>query len=260
MADYKVVDAEQLDADLTIVADAIREKGGTTEQLSFPQGMKQAVEAIQSGGGSGEEFVGIKFGDTFNYRGQPTMADASKMPEENSLFGGYTHMFYNNTSNGNGGLYVALETVYMPKLIMFGVSLFENCANLKNIYGDFTGVTAIQTRAFGKCLSLSTLPYMENVEIIGNAAFYNCTSLTDFPYLPKLKTIGIDVIENTAITEVKIYSNNITSFNQYAFRGSSVTDIYVPWAEGEVANAPWGATSATVHYNTTYDENHNPIV
>lgn len=53
MADYKVVDATQLDADLTIVADAIRSKGGTTEQLSFPQGMKQAVEAIQSGGGNG---------------------------------------------------------------------------------------------------------------------------------------------------------------------------------------------------------------
>lgn len=37
-------------------------------------------------------------------------------------------------------------------------------------------------------------------------------------------------------------------------------DIYVPWAEGEVANAPWGATKATIHYNTTYDENDNPIV
>ena len=53
MADYKVIDATQLDADLTIVAEAIRSKGGTTEQLPFPQGMKQAVEAISSGG-SGE--------------------------------------------------------------------------------------------------------------------------------------------------------------------------------------------------------------
>lgn len=51
MADYKVIDAEKLDADLTTVADAIRSKGGTTEKLSFPQGMKQAVEAISSGGG-----------------------------------------------------------------------------------------------------------------------------------------------------------------------------------------------------------------
>lgn len=48
MANYKVVNAEQLEADLTVVADAIREKGGTTGSLSFPNGMKEAVEAIQN--------------------------------------------------------------------------------------------------------------------------------------------------------------------------------------------------------------------
>ena len=30
---------------------------------------------------------------------------------------------------------------------------------------------------------------------------------------------------------------------------TNLTDIYVPWAEGTVNNAPWGATNATVHYN-----------
>jgi hypothetical protein len=34
----------------------------------------------------------------------------------------------------------------------------------------------------------------------------------------------------------------------------NVADVYVPWAEGEVANAPWGATNATIHYNYTYTE------
>lgn len=36
---------------LTTVADAIREKGGTTAPLSFPDGMAEAVRNIQSGGG-----------------------------------------------------------------------------------------------------------------------------------------------------------------------------------------------------------------
>lgn len=49
MANYKAVDVDQLESDLTIVADAIREKGGTSEPLAFPNGMKEAVEAIQSG-------------------------------------------------------------------------------------------------------------------------------------------------------------------------------------------------------------------
>ena len=38
-------------ADMVSVADAIREKGGTTAPLSFPAGMAEAVRNIQSGGG-----------------------------------------------------------------------------------------------------------------------------------------------------------------------------------------------------------------
>lgn len=45
MADYLVQDTS-----LTAVADAIREKGGTTDPLSFPAGMAKAVRDIQSGG------------------------------------------------------------------------------------------------------------------------------------------------------------------------------------------------------------------
>ena len=53
MATYKVVDADQLNADMTIVADSIRTKGGTTEALAWPDGYKTAIEAIQTGGGGG---------------------------------------------------------------------------------------------------------------------------------------------------------------------------------------------------------------
>ena len=46
MAEY-LVQGESI----TAVADAIREKGGTTAPLSFPAGMAKAVREIQSGGG-----------------------------------------------------------------------------------------------------------------------------------------------------------------------------------------------------------------
>lgn len=45
MAEYLVQDTS-----LTTVADAIREKGGTTAPLSFPEGMAKAVRGIPSGG------------------------------------------------------------------------------------------------------------------------------------------------------------------------------------------------------------------
>lgn len=42
----KAVDATQLDGDLTSVANAIRQKGGTSAALSFPAGFVSAVQAI----------------------------------------------------------------------------------------------------------------------------------------------------------------------------------------------------------------------
>ena len=49
---YKIVDADQLNNDLTTVADAIREKSGTSETFSFPDGFVSGVAAIEAGGDS----------------------------------------------------------------------------------------------------------------------------------------------------------------------------------------------------------------
>ena len=48
MAYDKVVDSAQLNADLESVADAIRDKGNTTEKLSFPAGMVSAIGDIKT--------------------------------------------------------------------------------------------------------------------------------------------------------------------------------------------------------------------
>lgn len=53
MALDALVDSAQLDSDLTSVADAIREKGGTSAQLAFPTEFVSAIEAISGGGGGG---------------------------------------------------------------------------------------------------------------------------------------------------------------------------------------------------------------
>jgi hypothetical protein len=43
---------------LTMVADAIRAKGGTSEALSFPTGFADAIAAIQAGGGGADVLTG----------------------------------------------------------------------------------------------------------------------------------------------------------------------------------------------------------
>lgn len=49
MAYDKVVDSAKLDADITVVADAIRAKAEITGQLAFPEGMVSAIAAISGG-------------------------------------------------------------------------------------------------------------------------------------------------------------------------------------------------------------------
>jgi hypothetical protein len=52
MAYDKVVDSSVLDAGLKQIADAIREKGGTSDNLAFPAAMAEAIAAIEAGGGN----------------------------------------------------------------------------------------------------------------------------------------------------------------------------------------------------------------
>ena len=55
---YKFVNAEQLDSNLTAVADAIRAKGGTSGSLEFPAGMVDAISSISAGAGLNFDVVG----------------------------------------------------------------------------------------------------------------------------------------------------------------------------------------------------------
>lgn len=59
MAFDKVVDSAVLDAGLKQIADAIREKGGTSDSLAFPAAMAEAIAAIEAGGGGAEVSYGM---------------------------------------------------------------------------------------------------------------------------------------------------------------------------------------------------------
>lgn len=55
MAVDKAIDSTEFDSKLTSVADAIRTAGGTTDSMSFPTGMIDAISSLSSGGGGTEE-------------------------------------------------------------------------------------------------------------------------------------------------------------------------------------------------------------
>ena len=122
----------------------------------------------------------------------------------------------------------ALTSVIMPKRVEYGElnSQFAyNCAKLTEISVP-EGITTLPSLAFGYCGGLANVTLPSTLKTIVAQCFLNCTALTRI-----------------------VLPSGITSIASNAFQGcSKLADIYVPWAEGAVSFAPWGATNATIHY------------
>ena len=63
------------------------------------------------------------------------------------------------------------------------------------------------------------------------------------------KSISYRCLGNANTTTVR-FMGNVYYINATAFESDTITDIYVPWSEGAVSGAPWGATNATIHYDS----------
>lgn len=100
--------------------------------------------------------------------------------------------------------------------------------------GEISGY-AIRERTFSNCRLLADVVLFFSAPVqnkgIGQYAFQNCP----------------------ALQRVRIVNNCGIIFNNAFASCPNLTDIYVPWSEGAVANAPWGATNATIHYDTVFD-------
>ena len=123
----------------------------------------------------------------------------------------------------------SLALTSLPEgLTRMGNSAFSGCTNLALTYLP-EGLTKIDGNVFYSCKNLAITSLPESLISIGNYAFYSCTSLTSITF-----------------------KGTPSSIMSSAFNGcTNLTDIKVPWAEGAVANAPWGATNATITYNYT---------
>ena len=128
---------------------------------------------------------------------------------------------------------------------------FLNCNNLMSVSLP-SGVTSIGTEAFAGCtiLTLTSLP--SSVEGIAPRAFSGCYSLALTSIPSSVKRIDYNAFDTCEKLTSITFEGTPISINASAFREClNLTTINVPWAEGAVANAPWGATNATINYNYT---------
>jgi hypothetical protein len=84
------------------------------------------------------------------------------------------------------------------------------------------------------------------------SSFKNKTKITGVVIPATVKAIEASVFAGcTGLTKVT-FKGTPNSIPATVFDGcTNLLDIYVPWAEGALENAPWGATNATIHYNVT---------
>ena len=113
------------------------------------------------------------------------------------------------------------------------------------------GVETIASGAFDGCTTLESVSVPASVKKIFGGAFNNCTALKKVVLAEGLVEIQGGTFDGcTALTEI-VLPATCTTLSIGTFSGSVISDIYVPWSEGEVEGAPWGAENATIHYNYT---------
>lgn len=121
-----------------------------------------------------------------------------------------------------------LELTKLPSgITSIGYQAFYFCSNI-TLTELPNGITSIEQETFAGCAKLALTELPSGITSIKYYAFENCRGLTSLTFKGTASSIA----------------NN--AFNDC----SNLLDIYVPWAEGAVAYAPWGATNATIHYNS----------
>lgn len=214
---------------LKAIADAIRDKNGETGIMTLDE-MPLKIEEIKSGGAT-EPYIEETYDSDYNLI-------VSKMVGHTKV---RKNAFYECTK---------LALTELPSgITSIGERVFSGCSKL--VLTELpAGITSIGAHAFSSCPELVLTELPAGVTSIGEHAFSYCSklALTELPagITSIWKRAFSSCINLTSIT----FKGKPTGISSSAFDScDNLTTINVPWAKGEVPNAPWGATKATINYN-----------
>lgn len=132
-----------------------------------------------------------------------------------------TYALYNNS---------AVERIFLPNTETIGAYGISQNASLAEII-LYEGLKTVDIYGISYCAKLPSIVFPRSLVSMGWNAMYGCSGLKTVTFLGTPASIG-------------------TQFSSTVFP-STVETINVPWSEGEVAGAPWGAASAQINYNYT---------
>ena len=252
LVNYKVVNADQLDADLSSVADAIREQGGTSAALAFPQDfVGQVAQLGEKRFDDGQQAAYDAFWDTFQQNGSRThyrygfsgygWTEALFHPKYDIIpTGNATGMFYDAKIAGDLVELMDGKTLDFSRVTAAG-SMFANATNITRLgLLDFSGVTAA-LGLFDFCWSLKTVDCLR-FNNLSTSGFISCTSLENIVLDGTISTSGVDVHWST-----KLSRDSITGFvNALSDSTSGLTITLSLTAVNNAFTAEeWNALAAT---------------
>ena len=161
--------------------------------------------------------------------------------------GSATEPYIEETYDANGQLIDAVMHGYTQ----IRSNAFAYCGGLVSVSG-ISAITSIGYSAFQNCTNLALTSLPAGLTSIANYTFQNCSNLALTSLPAGITSISSSAFRDcTGLTTIT-FEGTPTLIHSHAFDGCiNLTTINVPWAEGAVENAPWGATNATINYNYT---------
>ena len=144
----------------------------------------------------------------------------------------------------------AVNPTLPSDLTQIGTCAFYNYSNLA-LTNLPAGVTNIGNYAFQNCSNLALTDLPAGVTNIGFQAFANCFKLAITRIPAGVMSIKIGAFSGCSSLRIITFQGT-TELGYNVFSSCpNLSTINVPWAEGAVTGAPWGATNATINYNYT---------
>lgn len=231
------------------LADAIIEKAGSSESSITLDEMLTAVSAMESG----QAVIDALVGKTASTPLDIVCASAQAIGA------------YQFADNG------AIRSLVLPNVVTVGQYAFNPMTELVAL--SIPAATSLGRTVCGSCRKLASVTLCDNLTEIPMQAFQFCEALSEVELPSALTTISQNAFNGAGLKKITLPAGVVTivanafqncsalaearflgtpgALNGGAFKGcTALLDIYVPWGEGEVTGAPWGATNATVHYNS----------
>ena len=269
----------EIDRIITAVGNAyskVSEKGGTVPASQTIANLATAINSIPLGG-SAPSLQSKSVIYTANGTGTITpddgydgLSSVDVTVDVSGGGGGAKEPYIEETYNSNGDLIdvnlvgytvirryafygcTNLALTSLPSgITSIGYDAFYDCRNLA-LTSLPSGITSIENEAFQNCQKLALTSLPSGITSIGSRTFSGCKNLALTSLPSGITDIGAYSFRDcTGLTSITFHGKP-RAITANAFNGcTNLKTINVPWASGEVANAPWGAKNATINYNYT---------